>query len=95
MSDRIRKLRFSMVTMAILLLLLSPSMTLAQDPPSAAVEQGALAWNNWTNEDSGGNGTLPAGVDNSHGIVFKNASGHYIVGISRICKRRMFICPAD
>ena len=34
--------------------LLFSSMVIAQDPPSAAVQQGALAWDNWTKADSGG-----------------------------------------
>ena len=52
------KLIFSISTLA--LPFIFSGVALSQDPPSAAVEQGALAWNNWTKTDAGGTGALPA-----------------------------------
>lgn len=42
---------------------------------SAEVEQGALAWNNWTSTDAGGSGSLPADVDNKDYIRCKACHG--------------------
>ncbi len=50
-------------------------MVLAQDPPSAAVEQGALAYSNWTKTDAGGSGALPTGVDSQDYIRCKACHG--------------------
>jgi len=36
----------------------------AQDEPSECVESGAMAFDNWTKEDSGGTGAPPPGVQN-------------------------------
>ena len=50
-------------------------VVLAQDPPSVSVEQGALAWNNWTKADAGGTGALPADVANKDYIRCKACHG--------------------
>lgn len=69
----------------ITLLLASPFAAIAQDPPSACVEMGGLAWDNWTRSDSGGSG-LPAGETDSdyvrckacHGWDHKGTDGGYV-----------------
>lgn len=73
MTNKSNKTVFSVVTIA--LPLLFSGMVLAQDPPSAAVEQGANAWNNWTKADSGGSGALPAGVESADYIRCKACHG--------------------
>ena len=50
-------------------------VALAQDPPSAEVELGANAWNNWTKTDSGGSGSLPTGVESKDYIRCKACHG--------------------
>jgi len=50
-------------------------VALAQDPPSAEVELGANAWNNWTKTDSGGSGSLPNGVESQDYIRCKACHG--------------------
>lgn len=50
-------------------------MVLAQESPSAAVEQGAMAYSNWTKTDAGGTGALPAGVDSKDYIRCKACHG--------------------
>ena len=70
-----KSLKFILSTSAMALPLLFSGMALAQDPPSAAVEQGALAWNNWTKTDAGGTGSLPADVDNKDYIRCKACHG--------------------
>ena len=67
------KIVFFMSTMG--LLLLFTSMAWAQDEPSDCVQMGALAWDNWTKEDSGGTGSVPAGVDNKDYIRCKACHG--------------------
>jgi cytochrome c2 len=67
------KLIFSTFTLA--LPFIFPGVALSQDPPSAAVEQGALAWNNWTKTDAGGTGALPADVINKDYIRCKACHG--------------------
>ena len=67
------KFIFSLSTIALPLVL--SGVALAQDPPSAAVEQGALAWNNWTKTDAGGTGALPADVTNKDYIRCKACHG--------------------
>jgi len=54
--------------MSMIPLLLVSSTAFAQEAPSECVETGAMAYDNWTKEDSGGTGSLPPGV----------ASGDYI-----------------
>jgi len=56
-------------------ILLFSSMLIAQDAPSAGVQQGALAWDNWTKGASGGSDTLPIGVDNGDYIRCKACHG--------------------
>ena len=73
MSDKALKLAFSIFTTGLFLLV--SGVTLAQDAPSAAVEQGALAWNNWTTADAGGSDTLPDGVANKDYIRCKACHG--------------------
>ena len=55
MSHRAHRLVFSIF--AIITPLLFSGAVLAQDPPSAAVQQGAFAYENWTKTDAGGSGT--------------------------------------
>jgi len=62
------------------LLLLVTGMALAQDPPSAGVQQGALAWDNWTKGDSGGSDTLPEGETNKDYIRCKACHGWDALG---------------
>lgn len=69
-SNNMKKYVFS--TLPILLL---SSVTLAQDPPSACVQMGALAWDNWTKADSGGSDALPADVVNQDYIRCKACHG--------------------
>ena len=47
----------------------------AQDEPSDCVVQGAMAYENWTKEDAGGTGALPAGVENQDYIRCKACHG--------------------
>jgi cytochrome c553 len=70
MSEKSLKLISLISTMTLLLFL--AGMAMAQD---AAVEQGALAWNNWTTTDAGGSGTLPVGVDSKDYIRCKACHG--------------------
>lgn len=56
-------------------ILIFSGAALAQDPPSACVELGALAWNNWTKIDAGGTGDLPTGVTNKDYIRCKACHG--------------------
>jgi len=48
---------------------------LAQDAPSECVETGAMAYDNWTKEDSGGTGALPDGVESADYIRCKACHG--------------------
>ena len=68
-------LKFIFLLSTIALPLVLSGVALAQDPPSAAVEQGALAWNNWTKTDAGGTGALPADVTNKDYIRCKACHG--------------------
>ena len=67
-------LKFILISTIALPLFFS-GMALAQDPPSAAVEQGANAWNNWTKADSGGSDALPTGVESKDYIRCKACHG--------------------
>jgi hypothetical protein len=58
-----------------LVLLCLPLLANAQDAPSECVETGAMAYDNWTKEDSGGMGALPAGVENQDYIRCKACHG--------------------
>lgn len=58
-----------------ILLFLVSGMALAQDPPSACVQQGALAWDNWTKGDAGGSDTLPDGETNKDYLRCKACHG--------------------
>ena len=73
MSKRAHKVILSIAT--IITLLLFSGLTFAQDPPSAAVEQGAFAYSNWTKTDAGGSGALPVGVDSQDYIRCKACHG--------------------
>ena len=55
--------------------LIFSAAVLAQEPPSAAVEQGALAWNNWTKTDAGGSDSLPIDVQSADYIRCKGCHG--------------------
>lgn len=52
----------------------------AQEAPSACVEQGGLAWDNWTKEDSGGSGMPDGEADNDY-IRCKSCHGWDHLGI--------------
>jgi cytochrome c2 len=67
--------KFILSISAMALPLLFSGMVLAQDPPSAAVEQGAMAYSNWTKTDAGGSGALPIGVDSQDYIRCKACHG--------------------
>ena len=56
-------------------LLLIPAAAFAQEEPSECVETGALAFENWTKVDSGGDGSLPAGVQSADYIRCKACHG--------------------
>ncbi len=73
MSIKKFKFVFFMSTMG--LLLLFTSMAWAQDEPSDCVQMGALAYDNWTKEDSGGTGELPAGAEDSDYVRCKACHG--------------------
>lgn len=63
------------IALAPLVLLCISSIALAtQPPPSACVEQGALAWDNWTTADAGGSG-MPAGESDSDYLRCKACHG--------------------
>jgi len=64
---------FSITT--IIIPLLFSGAVLAQDAPSAAVEQGALAYSNWTLTVAGGSGTLPDGVTSTDYVRCKACHG--------------------
>jgi len=68
-------LKIILSTSTMVLPIFISGVVLAQDPPSVAVEQGALAWNNWTKVDAGGTGALPADVTNKDYIRCKACHG--------------------
>lgn len=59
----------------------------AQEAPSACVEQGGLAWNNWTKSDSGGSGMPDGETDNDY-IRCKSCHGWDHLGIDGNYVRR-------
>jgi len=63
-------------------------VVLAQDPPSTAVEQGALAYSNWTKTDAGGSGALPIGVESQDYIRCKACHGWDRLGMDGGYARR-------
>jgi mono/diheme cytochrome c family protein len=65
----------SWVPLILILLLFIPATALGQDEPSACVEQGGLAYDNWTKEDSGGTGSLPDGAEDSDYVRCKACHG--------------------
>jgi mono/diheme cytochrome c family protein len=84
MYEKSLKFTLSISTMA--LLLFFSGVALAQDPPSECVQTGALAWDNWTKDDSGGSDTLPDGETNKdylrckacHGWDAQGTDGGYV-----------------
>jgi len=56
-------------------LLVIPATAFGQEVPSECVEQGALAYENWTKVDAGGTGSLPEGVLNQDYIRCKACHG--------------------
>jgi hypothetical protein len=56
-------------------LLFMTAAAFAQDAPSECVETGALAYENWTKTDSGGDGSLPDGVQSADYIRCKACHG--------------------
>ncbi len=83
MSIKRFKFVFFMSTMG--LLLLFTSMAWAQGEPSECVEQGGLAWDDWTKEDAGGTG-MPDGAADAdywrckacHGWDIRGTDGGYV-----------------
>lgn len=80
-----RKLNQIFRQTAIALLLCLPFAAAAQDPPSACVEMGGLAWDNWTKSDSGGSGMPDGETDNDyvrckacHGWDHRGTDGGYV-----------------
>ena len=67
--------RLIWVVIAWLPLLVVPATVFAQEVPSECVEQGALAYENWTKVDAGGTGSLPDGVVNQDYIRCKACHG--------------------
>ena len=67
-----KALRFISLMSTMTLLLFFAGIAMAQD---AAVEQGALAYSNWTKTDAGGSGALPPGVDSQDYIRCKACHG--------------------
>jgi len=67
--------RFFIGMIIVVSLLLIPAAAFAQDPPSVCVETGALAYDNWTKVDSGGDGNLPDGVQSADYIRCKACHG--------------------
>jgi len=66
----------SVVTTAVFpALLLFTGIALAQDAPGECVEMGAMAYDNWTKEDSGGTGSLPDGAEDSDYVRCKACHG--------------------
>ncbi len=67
-------------------LLAIPATAMGQEVPSECVEQGALAYENWTKVDAGGTGSLPEGVVNKdyirckacHGWDHRGTEGGYV-----------------
>jgi len=59
---------------ALFVLLLLPGPLNAQEEPSECVELGGLAWDNWTKDDSGGNG-MPDGEEDSDYVRCKACHG--------------------
>ena len=70
-----KPLKFILSISTMALTLVFSGSILAQDPPSAAVEQGAMAYSNWTKTDAGGSGALPVGVDSKDYIRCKACHG--------------------
>jgi hypothetical protein len=68
-------IHFFKTSLSIIPVLLFSSMVIAQNPPSEGVQQGALAWDNWTKADSGGADALPEGVINKDYIRCKACHG--------------------
>ena len=67
-------------TWAFPILLAMPMAALAQQQPSACVELGALAWDNWTKTEAGGSG-LPAGESDSDYLRCKSCHGWDRLGL--------------
>jgi len=55
--------------------ILNSGVVLAQEPPRTAVEQGALAYSNWTKTDAGGSSELPTGVESQDYILCRACHG--------------------
>ena len=81
-----KSLKFILSISMTALLLFFSGVALAQDPPSACVQMGALAWDNWTKSDAGGSGNLPDGEVNKdylrckacHGWDAQGTDGGYV-----------------
>jgi len=73
-------LKVILFTSKVVLPIFISGVVLAQDPPSAEVEQGALAYSNWTKTDAGGSGALPTGVDSQDYIRCKACHGWDRIG---------------
>jgi mono/diheme cytochrome c family protein len=71
----IKKFKLVFFTSTMGLLLLFTSMAWAQEGPSDCMVMGALAWDNWTKEDSGGTGSLPDGAEDSDYVRCKACHG--------------------
>jgi len=69
------QLKFILSISTVALPLFFSGAALAQDPPNACVEMGALAWDNWTKGGAGGSDTLPDGVVNKDYIRCKACHG--------------------
>jgi hypothetical protein len=77
---RVRSTRRGLGLCAGVAVLVFSGAVAAQDTPSACVEQGALAFDNWTKSDAGGSG-VPAGVTSSDYLRCKSCHGWDRMGI--------------
>ncbi len=73
-------MRVGLVRAAVLAGLTLSATLAAQEVPSACVEQGGLAWDNWTKADSGGSG-MPAGETDNDYVRCKACHGWDHLGI--------------
>ncbi len=70
------EMKLDIFRIGVLVLFLSlPFAAVAQDPPSACVGMGALAFDNWTKVDSGGTGVVPVGAPDKDYIRCKACHG--------------------
>lgn len=82
-------LKFTLLISTMTLLMFYAGLIMAQDSPSEAIEQGALAWNDWTKLDAGGTGALPTGVESEDYVRCKACHGWDRLGMDGGYVRRL------